>query len=298
MERAGQELTDAAMDAWADADFYGAGYFGHRRDPGGDRAGLSGYAAYDRISSNADIAGRVMWRQFGGARLALDVGCARGYVVEVLRELGLEAEGVDLSAYAVAHPAPGARGHVHVAALTSRLPWEDGHFDLVSVLEVLEHVPPPQVPGALAELRRVCSGFVYATIPSFGPNGEGPPGHFEGKVRPERVAYYQQLGPQYLGPVPEEDLARDSEGKLVEGHVCIAAFAWWTQRFADAGFTRRPDIERRIYADIEPGGLTPYWNLYVFAAPGADEAIAEPRSPERSLVELGLRHPLYAVCSA
>lgn len=295
MERAGQELTDAAMDAWADADFYGAGYFGHRRDASGDRAGLSGYATYDRISSNADIAGRVMWRQFGGARRTLDVGCARGYVVEVLRELGLEAEGADVSAYAVAHPSPGARGHLQVAALTGRLPWEDGRFDLVSVLEVLEHIPPPQVPGALRELRRVCSGFVYATIPSFGPNGDGPPGHFEGKVRPERVAHYQQLGPDFLGPVPEEDLARDSEGHPVEGHVSIAAFAWWTRRFADAGFARRPDIERRIYADIEPAGLAPYWNLYVFAAPGADEAIAEPRSPERSLVELGLRHPLYAV---
>lgn len=298
MERAGSELTEAALDAWAEADFYGAGYFGHRRDPSGDRAGRSGYATYDRISSNADIAGRVMWRQFGGAGRTLDVGCARGYVVEVLRELGLEAEGADVSAYAVAHPAPGARGHLRVAALTSRLPWEDGRFDLVSVLEVLEHIPPPEVPGALAELRRVCRGFVCATIPSFGANGDGPPGHFVGKVRPDRVVHYEQLGRDYLGPVPAEDLARDSEGHLVEGHVCIAAFAWWTQRFAEAGFERRTDIEQRIYADIAPAGLARYWNLYVLAAPGADEAVAEPRSPQRSLVELGLRHPLYAAAEA
>jgi len=294
MERAGQELTDAALDAWAKADFYGAAYYGHHRDPSGDRAGLSGYATYDRISSNAEIAGRVLWRQFGGARRTLDVGCARGYVVEVLRELGIEAEGCDVSAYAVAHPAGGARGHLRVGDPTGRLPWEDGRFDLVSVLETLEHLSPDDVPRALGELRRICRGFVYATIPSFGPNGDGPPGHFEGKVRPERLEHYHSLGPDYLGPVAYEDLARDAEGNPVEGHLSIAAFGWWTQRFADAGMVRRNDIERRIYADIEPAGLQQFWNLYVFAVPGADEAIARPRSPERTLVELGLNHPLYA----
>lgn len=297
MERAGSELTEAALDAWAEADFYGASYYGHHRDPSGNRAGLSGYATYDRISSNADIAGRVLWRQFGGARRTLDVGCARGYVVEVLRELGLEAEGCDVSAYAVAHPAGGARGFVRVGDPCGHLPWEDRRFDVVSVLETLEHLDPTDVPGALGEIRRVCQGFVYATIPSFGPNGDGPAGHYEGKVRPERVAHYHSLGPGYLGPVPYEDLARDAQGKPVEGHLSIAAFAWWTERFAEAGMVRRPDIERRIYADIEPAGLQQFWNLYVFAVPGADEAIAVPRSPERSLVELGLNHPLYRVAA-
>ena len=108
------------------------------------------------------------------------------------------------------------------------------------------------------------------------------------------MAHYQSLGPAFLGPVPFDDLARDSDGEPVEGHLTIAAFGWWTARFAEAGFERRPDVEARLYADIAPAGLAPFWNLYVFAAPGAPEAVAAPRQPERTLVELGLRHPLYA----
>lgn len=295
MARAGQELAEAASVAASHGEVYGAGYFGWGRDASGDRAGISGYASYDRISSNAEIAGYLLWRTFGGARRTLDVGCATGFVVEVLRELGLDAEGCDVSEYAVTHATAGARGHLRVADLRTGLPWADCSFDLVSVLETLEHMPPETIPEVLSELRRVCGGFVYATIPSFGRNNEaGPDGHFEGKVRPDRLEHYESLGPDYLGPVPFEDLARDARGEPVEGHLTIAAFSWWTERFADAGFERRPDVERRMYADIEPAGLAPFWNIYVFAVPGAVEELARPRSPEQPLTALGLRHPLYA----
>jgi SAM-dependent methyltransferase len=274
------------------ADVYDGSYFGEGRDPSGDREGRSGYARYDRIASNADIAGWLLWRNFRVAS-SLDVGCATGYLVEVLRERGIDAQGCDVSPYAVEHATPGAVGHLRVANLFAGLPWPDGAFELVTALEILEHLPPDQVGLALAEIRRVCSGYLYATIPSFGVNRSGPDGHFEGKVRPERVRYYDELGPDFVGPVPEADLAVDAEGQPVEGHLTIAAFEWWTRQFELAGFTRCPDIERRLYADIEPGDLAPYWNIYVLRTDGASDATVEPIEADRTLVDLGLRHPLF-----
>ncbi len=299
LARTGGELTAVAERATALSearsagvpDAYGGSYFGEGRDALGDREGRSGYARYDRIASNADIAGWLLWRNFRVAT-SLDVGCATGYLVEVLRERGIDAQGSDLSAYAIDHATAGAVGHVRVANLFAGLPWPDGAFDLVTTLEILEHLPPDRVPDALDELARVCGGYLYATIPSFGPNRSGPDGHFEGKVRPERVEHYYGLGPGFRGPVPEPDLAVDAEGELVEGHLCIASFEWWTERFADAGFSRCVEVEERLYADIEPADLAPYWNLYVFRLAGADPAVVEPRDPGRTLAELGLHHPL------
>jgi SAM-dependent methyltransferase len=300
MARTGRVLTEAAdrgsalaeARAAGVADTYGASYFGEGRDASGDRAGLSGYARYDRIASNADIAGWLLWRNFRVGN-GLDVGCATGFLVEVLRELGIDAAGCDLSAYAVDHATPGAAGHIRVASLCAGLPWPDGHFELVTALETLEHLPPERVPVALRELRRVCGAYLYATIPSFGRNVSGPDGHFEGKVRPEVVADYVARGPAYAGPVPKEDLAVDAEGHPVEGHLTIASFDWWTDRFGEAGFTRCPAVERRLYADIEPADLAPFWNLYVFRVPGASDEVTEPRHPARTLAELGLQHPLF-----
>jgi SAM-dependent methyltransferase len=154
-----------------DDDLYGASYFGSGRNPF-DRMGLSGYERYDRDTSNANAAAYLVWRWFD-ARRVLDVGCATGFVVEALRELGIDAEGVDVSQFAVEQAAQGARGHVRQGDLCRRLPFPSRRFDVVTALETLEHLPPEAVPGALAELHRVSAGYVVATIPSFGPNESG-----------------------------------------------------------------------------------------------------------------------------
>jgi SAM-dependent methyltransferase len=300
MAVAGRELSSAAERGLALAearhagivDTYQGSYFGEGRDASGDRAGRSGYARYDRTASNADIAGWMLWRNFQVAT-SLDVGCATGFLVEVLREQGVDAQGCDVSEYAIDHASPGAAGHIRVGNLFAGLPWKDRSFELVTALEILEHLPPDRVQVALAELHRVCDGYLYATIPSFGRNDSGPDGHFEGKVLPHLVPHYQSLGPDFLGPVPYADLAVDAEGAPVEGHLSIASFRWWTDQFEAAGFVRCLEVERRLYADIAPGGLAPFWNIYVFKVDGAPPGAVEPREPGRSLVQLGLRHPLF-----
>lgn len=291
--RVGEVVSEAraAGAAQGGDSMYGDAYFGVGRDPSGDRQGRSGYATYDRTSSNADIAAYLLWRNFRVQR-ALDVGCAQGFLVEALRERGIDAHGCDVSPYAVEHAAPGALGYVRIGDLARGLPYADGEFELVCALEILEHLPPDRVPEALAELRRVCRGVVYATIPSFGRNASGPDGHFEGKVRPERLDHYMRLAPDYTGPVPDGDLAVDADGRPVEGHLTISSFEWWTARFGEAGFDRWADVERRLYADIAPAGLGAFWNLYVFAVPDAPVALADPHHPDQSLRQLGLVHPL------
>ena len=275
----------------ADEARYGARYFGEGRDPSG-REGLSGYpAGYNRVTSNADIAAYAIWRNFR-ARSAVDIGCSLGFVVEVLRELGIDAQGFDISSYAINHAPPAVAPFVRQADLVRGLPLPDASVELVCALETLEHLPPADVPRAVAELRRICCGCLVATIPSFGPNAYGPDGWFNGKVLDARLAHYESLGPSYDGPAPYEDLARDAEGQPVEGHLTIASFGWWTAAFEAVGFTRLADVERRFYEDIEPYGLIGAWNLYIFAAPGAREDLTQPREAHKTLAELGLPHPL------
>jgi hypothetical protein len=134
----------------------------------------------------------------------------------------------------------------------------------------LEHLPPALVPHALSELFRITRGFVVATIPSFGPNEHGPAGWFEGKVREAMLEHYKSLGPGFTGPIPEEDLARDDRGRPLEGHLTIASFSWWRAMFADAGLVHSPEMELRLYQDIDRFGLVGSWNLYVLRRPEVD----------------------------
>jgi SAM-dependent methyltransferase len=276
----GRNEADRALhDGW-----YGGNYFGDPTAPDG----LIGYDTYTRGSSNADVAAYLLWRFFDFRR-SLDVGCAFGFVVEALRELGLDAQGCDVSQYAIDHALGAARGHLRYASLRHKLPYKRDTFDLVSALEVLEHLPPDAIPHALAELRRVTRRYVVATIPSFGPNPFGPSGWFDLKVQAEVLDRYRALGDGYTGPVPYDDLYRDSHGDPVEGHLTIASFDWWTARFAEAGFVRCGAVERRMHPQLARFGMTRYWNLYVFRTAGAPEPDAQRSGAELEKVEVDWR---------
>jgi len=267
--RAVGELTTAL-----DNGVYGGDYFGEGYDPL-ERMGLSGYERYARDTSNADVAAYVIWRFFAPRR-TLDVGCALGFVVEALVELGVDAKGFEYSEWAVEHPAPGAAGRLQWANLCGTLPCKPRSFDVVSALETLEHLPPEDVPAAVRNLAQATRAYVVVTIPSFGTNEHGPDGFLNSKVTDDVLDSYRSRLPGYDGPVPECDLMRDASGQPIEGHLTIASYRWWTSRFEEAGLVRCGAVEERIHPVLARLGLSEFWNLYVLRRPEAPEPPVEP----------------------
>lgn len=236
-----------------------------------------GYGEYNRTTSNADKLATLVWTWFD-VRSSLDVGCAAGFVVEALDELGISASGVDLSSAAFDLAAPHIRPGLAAVDLRDGLPHRDGEVELVTAFETLEHLRPPDVPDAVAELARVSSAWVVVSIPSVGANYSGTPGWFDGKVRADRLDHYRSVGDALSGPVPFDDLALDDAGRPVKGHLTIAPFLWWSERFEDVGLIRHYDLERRINIDLARYGLTEFVCLYVFGHPG----ITGPSVPVRT----------------
>jgi 2-polyprenyl-3-methyl-5-hydroxy-6-metoxy-1,4-benzoquinol methylase len=80
----------------------------------------------------------------------LDVGCAAGFFLRVMREAGHDVRGVEVS-HAIAEEAIAHLGadRIHVGTLDS-VPedpsrgFQEGSFDLVTMWDVVEHVPDPQ----------------------------------------------------------------------------------------------------------------------------------------------------------
>ncbi len=271
------ELSRALNDP-LESGIYGSEYFGADRDSM-DRMGLSGYERYDRDTSNANAAAYMVWRHFP-VRKTLDVGCATGFVVEALSELGLDARGTDISHYAIERPALGAQGKLEWGDLMAGLPYVDGQFELLTCLETLEHMLPEMIAPVLKELRRVTSKYVVCTIPSFGPNEHGPGGWLEVKTRDDKTEEYYAKGPDYEGPIPHDDIYRDARGEPIEGHLTLASFSWWTKQFEAAGFIRCGATELGIHPELARFGLTKYWNLYVLRTPEAPEPVGDVRTPE------------------
>jgi len=99
-----------------------------------------------------------------GARV-LDAGCGSGRTLQDLCVFG-QVSGIELSPLAAGRARDRGLGEVRVGRV-EELPWEDGSFDLITCLDVLEHTPDDQV--ALRELRRVSApgGWLLLTVPAY-----------------------------------------------------------------------------------------------------------------------------------
>lgn len=96
---------------------------------------------------------------------ALDVGCADGALVNALIENGIDAYGVDISLYAI-QKSPIKERLKSADIEHASLPFPAKYFDLVTAIEVFEHLEKPE--NAISEIARVLkpNGFFFMTTPS------------------------------------------------------------------------------------------------------------------------------------
>jgi SAM-dependent methyltransferase len=95
-------------------------------------------------------------------RSVLDAGCALGLLVEALRKRGVDAFGVDISEYAISHADASIREYVWQASLTEPLARR---YDLVTCVEVLEHLPSADSLTALDNLCHAADRILLSSSP-------------------------------------------------------------------------------------------------------------------------------------
>lgn len=145
-----------------------------------DLYGARYYQEYEALRADADHGeappyawGEPVWEElFAGIadqlvahlrpRTSLDAGCAIGFLVKALYDRGVEAEGVDISEWAIAHVPVEIAGRCWVQSLTKDLP---GRYDLITCIEVLEHLSPAHAAAAVANLCRHTETVLFSSTP-------------------------------------------------------------------------------------------------------------------------------------
>jgi SAM-dependent methyltransferase len=92
----------------------------------------------------------------------LDAGCAMGFLVEALGKRGVDAWGIDISEYAIAAVDESVAERCCVGSLTEPLPRR---YDLITCIEVLEHIPPAEADKAIANLCQATDRLLLSTTP-------------------------------------------------------------------------------------------------------------------------------------
>ena len=95
----------------------------------------------------------------------LDVGCAKGFMLQDFKELMPDATlaGIDVSQYALEH------AHENVSSLLKQgdardLPFEDNSFDLVIAINTVHNLPLDECKQGLGEIQRVSSRQAFVMV--------------------------------------------------------------------------------------------------------------------------------------
>lgn len=99
--------------------------------------------------------------QIGKSDRILDFGCARGYVVRALREIGFIAHGVDVSEWAIRNADDEVKPYVNLT--TNSPPLLPKEFDWIIAKDVLEHIP--YVGYTITQLMNAAAKGVFAVVP-------------------------------------------------------------------------------------------------------------------------------------
>jgi SAM-dependent methyltransferase len=135
-----------------------------------DDYGQQYYEAYSGGEYRADAE---HWRSFfGGVAEALvtlfepesvlDAGCAKGLLVEALVARGVDAVGIDISDHAISEASESVRDRLSVGSIAAPI---NGTYDLITCIEVLEHMEPQQADTALDHLTEASSLIVFSSTP-------------------------------------------------------------------------------------------------------------------------------------
>lgn len=178
---------------------------------------------------------------FAPAR-ALEIGCAAGAVLQCLEDRGIRAEGVEISARAIAQAPEGIRERIHRGDLLS-LDLPAVH-DLIFGLDVFEHLNPNRLDRYVERMTQAAgdAAWFFCNIPAFGKDP------IFGTVFP---LYVDGWASEAAAGRPFSRLHVDDLGYPIHGHLTWADAAWWVSRFESGGLIREPDVERAFHAKYD-----------------------------------------------
>ncbi len=119
---------------------------------------------YERNQGWLDLFARIAERIIQDIQpvTVLDAGCALGFLVEGLRNQGVEAFGIDISDYAIENVHRTIKPYCWQGSVIDPFPQK---YDLIVTIEVLEHLPKEQAEAAVANLCAFADDILFSSSP-------------------------------------------------------------------------------------------------------------------------------------
>jgi len=117
-------------------------------------------------SERVNILEKYVQKPMGSKKIKyLDVGCSTGFVVEAAQSRGWEAIGIDLNPETIQFGC--TRGLNLLNKSLDELTFEENSFDIISMFDVLEHLPNPKTILEQAVKYTKSGGLIFLYLPNW-----------------------------------------------------------------------------------------------------------------------------------
>lgn len=144
-------------------------------------------------------------REFQPERV-LDVGCAKGFLVEALRARGVEAWGIDVSEYAISEVHGSVSQYCRVSSAANPVLPEGfpTSFDLVTCIEVIEHMEVEDTHATIENFARWGGRLLFSSSPEDFSEATHitvrPPDYWAARLATHRMWHNLDLDASFLTP--------------------------------------------------------------------------------------------------
>lgn len=189
-------------------------------------------------------------------RKHVDIGCGKGFFVSAMRQAGVDSFGIDYSSALLSQAPPDVQPFLITTTTEewiTRATFSD--VDLISFMEVFEHLPLRTSIETLQLLRSTFPGKLFLTIPSYG---------VDSRFRVGLCTNAEQPGWQtdMIQNVPFHNIVL-YEGIPHHGHITLCSYRWWTELFLYHGWVRSRDLETKLAKSFRPFLVDYKWNPYL-----------------------------------
>ena len=200
-------------------------------------------------------------RPFARGKRVLEIGFGDGFGLTYLGETAREAVGIDLAAGNIPraqakYPRPNLR-FLHMEG--TKLGFPDASFDVIGSFQVIEHIPEPQLPNYLTEIRRVLTPDGIACISTLNLEHNMKPGkpysklcyHEKEFTAPELTTLLKRFFPSvelhglYLTPTHRVFLRLKRWGLNRLGPARLNPVAQFYQRVSVSDFQTKSSVNRQ-----------------------------------------------------
>lgn len=180
-------------------------------------------------------------------KTVLDAGCAMGHLVAAMRDMGVEAYGIDISEYAIEQVREDIRPYCAAQSLDQPFPEHfPKHFDLIFSAEVLEHIYEENIDSVIENIGTSADVFLFCST----PDDLEDPTHvnvrqpeYWAKLMAKHGMYHRvDYDASFLTPYAMAFVHQDNIPRLVEDYERRLRLCDWEKQKLTATFEREKGV--------------------------------------------------------